>query len=386
MASKTLEDLGWNEAYEAEFAPHREKGLVPARLIRDNKISYGALIIQKGKFEELEVILSGKVYHDAETDAELPSVGDWVALDLGGDDSGSVIRARLHRETCFSRKEAGDSTEEQVIAANVSVVIVMTDAGSDFNLRRMERYFALIGRSGAKPVVMVNKSDLFTPAENEEAAEAIRALHAGADVHVTSVIKRKGLKVLKDYLTKGNSVAFIGSSGVGKSAMINYLLGDEFQWTAECNEVTGKGRHTTTARELMVLRGGGIVIDNPGIKEVQMWTNETILREQFADIESLAAQCKFNDCKHGKDKGCAIRAAVEQGTLDAARYDGFMKLDDEIAKLRKLRKKRQMTVERVAKRDHRIKARNPSDRRDIERDLKPHVSRHRRGQEQDDGE
>lgn len=384
MASRTLEDLGWNERFEAEFAPFRERGWVPARLIRDNKISYGALIVKKGRFEELEVILSGKVYHDAETDADLPSVGDWVALDVGGDDADSVIRARMPRQTCFSRKAAGDSTEEQVIAANVSVVIVMTDAGSDFNPRRMERYFALIGRSGAKPVVLVNKGDLFTPAENEEAAAAIRALGTDVDVHITSVTKRKGLKVLKDYLTKGRSVAFIGSSGVGKSAMINYLLGDEFQWTGEVNEVTGKGRHTTTARELMVLRGGGIVIDNPGIKEVQMWTNETTLREQFIDIEGLASQCQFHDCKHGKDKGCAIRTAVEQGALDRSRYEGFLKLDDEIAKLRKLRKKRQMTVERVAKRDHRIKARNMSDRREIEQDLKPHVSRHRRAQEEEE--
>ena len=367
----TLADLGWNEAFEKEFKPFHAKGWKPARLIRDNKITYGALLVDDGEFDEREVVMSGKVYHDAETDAELPAVGDWVALDLASEDEFPMIRARLARQTCLSRKAAGHSAEEQVIAANVSVVVVVTDAGGDYSPRRMERYFAVIGRSGAKAVVLVNKSDLFPAAQSKEAAEAIRALNAEADVHVTSVEKRKGLKVLKDYLKPGVSIAFIGSSGVGKSALINHLLGDEWQWIGEVNETTGKGRHTTTARELMVLRKGGIVIDNPGIKEVQMWTDETTLRERFADIEDLARQCKFHDCKHGKDTGCAIRTAVEAGVLAAERYQGFLKLDVEIEKLRRLRKKRQMTVERRNKRDHKVKARNRSDRIDMDRDLRP---------------
>jgi len=156
--------------------------------------------------------------------------------------------------------------------------------------------------------------------------------------------------------------------------MVNLLLGEEWQWTDEVNEKTGRGRHTTTARELIVLDRGGILIDNPGIKEVQMWTDETTLRERFADIDEIALGCRFGDCKHGKDAGCAIRAAVEAGTLDPARYEGYLKLEEEIAELRKKRKKRQMTVERVFKRDHKIKARNREDRRDIERNLRP--SRH----------
>lgn len=367
----TLEDLGWNDAFEKEFTPYHANGWKPARLIRDNRITYGALLAGA---DEREVVLSGKVYHDAETDADLPAVGDWVALDLGGggDDEECVIRARLTRQSCFSRKAAGHSAEEQVIAANVQVVVVVTDAGPDFSPRRMERYFTLIGRCGAKAVVMVNKSDLYPAKQNETAAEEIRALNTEAHVHVCSVEKRKGLRVLKDYIQRGVTVAFIGSSGVGKSAMINYLLGDDWQWTDEVNEVTGKGRHTTTARELLILpKGRGIIVDNPGIKEVQMWTDETTLRERFADIDELAMQCKFYDCKHGTDAGCAIRTAVEQGVLDAARYEGYLKLDEEFEKLRRLRKKRQMTVERRTKRDHKIKARNRSDRVDHERDLKP---------------
>lgn len=368
----TLTDLGWNDFFERQFAPYRAQGWKPARLIRDNKITYGALLEDGANgFDEFEVILGGKVYHDAETDADLPAVGDWVALEVGGENGDNIIRARLERQTRFSRKASGPSAEEQVLAANVNTVMVVTEAGPDHSLRRMERYFALIARSGAKAVVLINKSDLFSDEQSQEAAEGIRALSADADVHVISVRRRKNLKALKAYFKRGETVVLIGSSGVGKSALVNLILGEDWQWVDEVNEVTGKGRHTTTARELIVLEKGGILIDNPGIKEVQMWTDETTLRERFADIDRLAEQCRFHDCKHGTDAGCAIRAAVEAGTLDAERYEGYLKLEDEIGKLRKQRKKRQMTVERRNKRDHKIKARNKADRDDHEREMKP---------------
>jgi len=357
----TLEDLGWNAAFAAEFAPYHREGWKPARLIRDNKITYGALL-ENG--DELEVTMSGKVYHDAATDAELPAVGDWVALEIGGDDGETMIRARLARQSCLSRKMSGRSTEEQVIAANVSVVVVVTDAGADLSLRRMERYFAIIGKSGAKAVVLVNKSDLFPEQQNREAADAIRALNPDADVHITSAEKGTSLKVLRRYLTPGVSMTLVGSSGVGKSSVMNYLVGEEFQWTDEVNETTGKGRHSTTARELIVLPGGGILIDNPGIREVHMWTDETTLRERFADIEELATQCKFHDCKHGTDAGCAIRAAMAAGKMDAARFEGYRKLEEEIEKLRASRKKRQTTGDRHIRRAQQNKSRKFAERRD----------------------
>jgi ribosome biogenesis GTPase / thiamine phosphate phosphatase len=356
----TLEDLGWNEGFAKEFSSFVDKGWEPARLIRDNKITYGALL---GDGRELEVVMSGKVYHDAETDAELPAVGDWVALEVGDDNKEHIIRARLPRQTCFSRKMSGRRTEEQVIAANVQIVVVVTDAGPDFNLRRMERYFAIIGRSRAKAVVLVNKADLFPEEENRKAAEAIRTLNPDAEVHVTSLKKKSSLDVLKEYFKKGISVTFIGSSGTGKSSVINQLLGGEYQWTDDVNEVTGKGRHTTTARELMVLRRGGIIIDNPGIREVHMWTDETTLRERFADLEELALQCRFDNCRHGPDEGCAIQAAIADGRLESSRLKGFFKLEEEIAKLRLSREKRQMTIERIGKRDNRNKARRLDARR-----------------------
>ena len=364
----TLEDLGWNADFSAEFKPFTAMGWVPARLIRDNKITYGALL-EGGN--ELEVIMGGKVFHNAGSNAALPAVGDWVALDVGDKGEETVIRARLTRQTCFSRKLPGKSSEEQVMAANVSVVVVVTDAGADFNPRRLERYFMLIERSRAKAVVLVNKSDLFPGDVNEAARAEISELSNNADVFITSAVKNEGLGVLKSYLQKGVSITLVGSSGVGKSTLVNQLLGEEWQWVSDVNEVTGKGRHTTTARELMVLVGGGILIDNPGIREVQMWTDETTLRESFSDIEQVASECKFHDCKHGMDKGCAIRSAVEDGSLDVGRYESFLKLEEEIKDLKKRQKKRQILVERRAKRDHRVKARNLADRIDYDKEQNP---------------
>ena len=368
-----LADLGWNDNFQNAFDKLSLGSCVPARLIRDNKITYGALFIDdEGQVCEREVVMSGKVYHDAANDAELPAVGDWVALELAKDaDDENMIRARLPRQTCFSRKLPGKSAEEQVIAANVTVVVVVTDAGSDFSPRRMERYFTLIRRSGSKAVVLVNKSDLFSGQQNQEAADLIAELSEEADVYITSAARNEGLEVLQRYLQTGISLTMVGSSGVGKSTMVNQLLGEDFQWTNDVNETTGKGRHTTTARELILLEEGGMLIDNPGMREIQMWTDEQTLRESFLDVEQLAAKCKFGDCKHGEDSGCAIRAAVESGELDEGRYEGYLKLDEEIEKLKRRQQKRTMISDRRAKRDHRIKARNLADRIDLDKDQDP---------------
>jgi ribosome biogenesis GTPase len=355
----TLQDLGWNAEFEREFTPYKKKGWAAARLIRETKINYTALM-EGG--EEVDCVLAGRLWHEAACDADLPAVGDWVALDLGSAGDEVVVRERLPRQSKFSRKMPGKSSEEQVMAANVDLVVVVTDAGPDFNERRMERYFSLIEKCGAKPVVLVNKSDLFPAAQSDEAAQRLRVLSPNADVWVTSAVTKEGLEVLQNYMKPGVSLTVVGSSGVGKSTLINQLLGEDWQWTNEVNNVTGKGRHTTTARELIVFPDGGMLIDNPGVREVQMWTDEETLRESFTDVEALTSQCRFSDCKHEKDAGCAIRAAVESGELDEERYENFLSLEEEVGELRRRRKKRQMSVERWAKRNNKVKARNLQDR------------------------
>jgi len=346
----TLEDLGWNDRFAAEFADCLAKGWEPARLIRDNKIAYGAIL---GDGKEIEVSLGGSVYHAAETDAALPSVGDWVALEMGADENeyDAVIRARLERHTCLSRKAPGKGTEEQVIAANVNVVFVVTDAGQDFNERRMERYFEVMLRSGARSVALINKADLHSDETNQSAADALRALSPEVDVIVTSAVDSSGVDAIRHYLQPGVTIALIGSSGVGKSSLINQLIGQDWLWTSKVNEVTGKGTHTTTARELLCLKRGGMLIDNPGIREVHMWTDAKSLKASFADFDAIATQCKFHDCKHASDKGCAIQAAIADGSLSKERFINYLKLDFELERLSQRKKKHQITIGRRNRRE-----------------------------------
>jgi ribosome biogenesis GTPase len=354
----TLQDLGWNDVFAREFAPWEAKGCQPARLVRDNRIAYGALIAGTEDLREVEAMLAGKVLHEAQANDGLPAVGDWVALELASDGKAGLIHGRLTRQSCLSRRATGESEVEQVIAANVSTVVVVTDAGADFNVRRMERFFALIARCGAKAVVLLNKADLFSDTKNSRAAKILRGLQADAQVEIVSAKTRKGLGFLRACLHPGGTVAFIGSSGVGKSALINRLLDeDSQQWTGSVNETTGKGRHTTTARELMVLPNGSAIIDNPGIKDLQMWTDERTLRESFSDIQALATQCQFDNCQHAADTGCAIRAAVAQGALKPERLAAYMALDGQIKKLGERRKEREQIVERRSKINAREKSR-----------------------------
>ncbi len=350
-----LANLGWNERFETEFDELNQSDWQPARLIRDNKISYGAVL---GDGNEIEVTLGGTVYHEAETDADLPSVGDWVALEMDaeGERCDGVIRARLKRQTKLSRKAPGKGSEEQIIAANIDFVFVVTDAGQDLNLRRLERYFAVLSRCEAQSAVLLNKSDLFSSEENRTAKDQITALNPEATIHVISALEESGLEPLKAYLRKGITIALIGSSGVGKSSIVNQLLGEACQWTGEVNGITGKGMHTTSARELLPIPGGGMLIDNPGIREVQVWIDAKTLKESFADFDQIASQCKFHDCKHGADKGCAIREAIQNGTLPKERFINYLKLDDELERLKQRKKSHAITTTRRNKREKRSKS------------------------------
>jgi len=281
------EALGWTPEFEQAFALYAQKGFVSARLIRETKINFSALLHDG---TELDAFVTGKLWHEAESDADLPAVGDWVAIDLKGDDP--VIQAVLPRHSRFSRKMAGKSSDEHVICANVHYVMVVTDPLEDFNLRRLERYFMLIEKTGCKPVVIINKRDLVSTEEMAEKISEVEALSKVVKVHTMSALQDDPLEVLREYFQVGKTVALVGSSGMGKSTILNRVLREEIMDTGDVNGFTGKGRHTTTARELVLLPSGGLLVDNPGMREIQMWTDEKTLREGFADIEALSRQCK----------------------------------------------------------------------------------------------
>lgn len=362
----TMEMLGWNAELAAAFATLEHPEWYPARIIRETKINF--TVIAKGKGDH-EVVLSGKVWHDAVSDADLPTVGDWVAVDPGQGKDLPVIRALLPRRNRFSRKAPGKSCAEQVIGTNVDMVVVVTDADSDYNIRRIERYLTLIRKCGAKPVVLINKADIVPEEQMQQACNEVAAL--GVEVYPIVAHWKKGYPKYLRRVPKGTTITVVGSSGVGKSTFVNSLLGDEWLETGGVNAVTGKGRHTTVARELVVLPGGGVLIDNPGMREIQMWTDTATLRAQFDDLSALANECRFADCSHRKDAGCAIRAALESGALSPERYEHFLNLDAEIAELERRSAKRQMTLERVSRREKRNTMRNRDDREDMRRDLHP---------------
>lgn len=363
-----LSHLGWSAELAAAFHALGRADWYPARISRETKINFSVLAEGHG---EHDVVLAGKVWHDAATDADLPTVGDWVAIDPGEGTELPVIRALLPRRNRFSRKAPGRSCAEQVIGVNVDAVVVVTDALADYNLHRLERYLTLIRKSGATPLVLVNKADA-TPAEQmQQVCAEIAALGEEVQVHPICASAGTGYPELLRSVPRGCTLLVVGSSGVGKSTLVNSLIGEEWLETGEVNEVTGKGRHTTVARELVLLPGGGVLIDNPGIREVQMWTDAATLRAEFDDLTRLAATCRFADCSHRRDAGCAVRAALESGDLSPTRYEHFLHLEREIAELERRAQKRQMNLERVTRREKRHTLRNRQDREDHLRDLHP---------------
>ena len=322
----SLEDLGWNSFFQKHYQILKIPGSVPARVISESKGSF-QVYCQQG---ELSAKISGKMRYRAGEENQYPAVGDWVVVKPLVNEQKGIIHAVLPRKSTFSRKVVGDRTEEQIVSANVDTVFIVSglDGGRNFNLRRIERYLTLAWSSGATPVMVLNKVDLCNDIDVH--IHSVESIAPGISIHPVSAKQKIGLAALRNYLTKGNTAAFLGSSGVGKSALINALLGVEKQETGEVREDDRMGRHTTTRRELILLPGGGIVIDTPGMREIQLWAGEEDLQGAFQDIEILAKQCHFADCSHNAESGCAVKAAIDRGELDPARLDSHQRLQNEL--------------------------------------------------------
>ena len=321
-----LVELGWNDYFAALFEPYRVEGFIPARVV----VQHRDRSLAAGKAGDALAEVSGRFRHHTTSLADYPTVGDWVALEPFGRRR-AVIHAVLERRSAFVRKTAGEATEPQVVAANVDTVFLVTGLDGDYNLRRIERYLTAAWDSGASPVIVLNKSDL-----REDLAAVVAEVNTiafGTPVVPLSARDGSNLDALGRFLERGKSAALLGSSGAGKSTLINRLLGEERLRTAPVRPDDSRGRHTTSHRKLVVLPGGALLIDTPGMRELQLWTDEASLGHSFEDVKGLAAGCRFADCTHAHEPGCAVREAVAKGELDAARYESYLKQRRELSQL-----------------------------------------------------
>ncbi len=332
----SLEKFGWNSYFENEFACVAGHGVEPARVALADRERF-VVWTDSG---ERDAAVAGRLRYES---GVWPAVGDWVALEAG-----ARISAVLPRQSAFSRKEAGAVTREQVIAANIDVLFVVAGLDGDFNLRRLERYLLLAWESGAKPVVILNKADLC--ANSTQAAADVQALASGAPVAVVSALEGWGVPEIEAHLHASQTAALTGSSGAGKSTLVNRLLGDEHQQVQEVRAGDSRGRHTTVRRELFLAPAGWLLVDTPGLRELQLWATPSSVDSAFDDIATLAAQCRFRDCRHQGEPGCAVAA----GGIDASRLASYAKLQRELAHLdRKMDQRASQEEKRRIKQIHR---------------------------------
>jgi ribosome biogenesis GTPase len=321
----TLEDYGWNQFFADSFEPFAREGFEPGRVVLQHN---RALMLYTAE-GETQAETTGRLRYLARGAEDLPAVGDWVVIKRTQDEEGQAkVHEILPRRSKFSRRAAGSETAEQIVAANVDTVFLVTGLDNDYNPRRVERYLIMAWESGADPVVVLNKADLIE--EAEERRLDIERVAPGVPVLALSAKRGVGIEQLLPYVGHGRTVALMGSSGVGKSTITNRLLGGEVQRTQEVRLSDTRGRHTTTHRELFLLPDGGLVLDTPGMRELQLLVSERGFRETFDDIENFAAECRFTDCRHEGEPGCAVREALESGVLDAERFANYRKMEAEM--------------------------------------------------------
>ncbi|MFP7492619.1 ribosome small subunit-dependent GTPase A [Terribacillus saccharophilus] len=312
--------LGWNEQLETAKQAYDQQW-TPARVVLEHKHLYRVL----DEHGELLAAPSGKFRQTS----DFPAVGDWVLVDARHDEGKATIHALLPRKSKFSRKEAGAVTKEQIIAANVDYVYLVMALNQDYNLRRLERYLLAAYDSGALPCIVLSKGDLC--GDIGQKLQEVENIAPGVDVYVTSAVDRRGIDAIEQQLTAGVTAAFLGSSGAGKSTLVNMLFGQEVQLAGAIRDDDGKGRHTTTHRELVQLPGGGMIIDTPGMRELQLWNqHHTGMKSAFADIDLLGGECRFRDCTHSNEPGCRVQEAIEAGELEDERLHSYFKLQREL--------------------------------------------------------
>ena len=327
LSVSVLDSYGWDAGWSAVFAGHASAGLEPARVVVELRRHFYGVQLSSG---EVLGVLTGKFHHAADREAQAyPAVGDWVAVQLSANGRRAQIHAVLPRRTCFSRQAAGMAQVEQIVAANIDTVFLVSGLDANYNEKRIQRFFVAARDSGAEPVIVLNKCDL---CDDPEAVRAeIQLLVPGVPVAITSTYTRKGLKALGEtYARPGRTLAFVGSSGAGKSTLINRLLKDAGALaTAKVREKDSRGRHTTTRRELVQTPGGALVIDTPGMREFQLWDAKEAVEEAYPDIQGLAADCRFASCRHHDEPGCAVRAGLKKGRLPESRLESYHKLKAE---------------------------------------------------------